>query len=125
MWLGLSLLPALLAGQIPAELATYTTLATYALDVGLIVPAAFVAADLLARRAPLGYLLGAMMTILNVTIGLMLIGQGAAQLLAKVPLPIGAILGFMVWFAISTAVALCLTVVLFRNLANATGTTPG
>lgn len=117
VWLGLSLLPALLAGQIPVELATYTTLATYALDLAIIVPAAFIAAALLARRRPLGYLLAAFITILNVTIGLLLIGQGAAQLLLRVPLPIGAILGFMVSFAISTVVALCLTVVLFRNVA--------
>lgn len=55
------------------------------------------------------------------TIGLLLIGQGAAQLLLKVPLPIGAILGFMVSFAISTLVALALIIVLFRNVTNPAG----
>jgi hypothetical protein len=121
VWLGLSLLPALLAGKIPAELATYTTLATYALDLAIIVPAAFIAGGLLAQRKPFGYLLGATMTILNVTIGLLLMGQGAAQLIARVPLPMGAILGFMVSFAISTIVACALTIVLFRNVTDSTG----
>jgi len=121
VWLGLSLLPALLAGKIPGELATYTTLATYALDLAIIVPAAFIAGGLLAQRRPFGYLLGATMTILNVTIGLLLMGQGAAQLIAKVPLPIGAILGFMVSFAISTLVATALTIVLLRNVTEPIG----
>lgn len=124
VWFGLSLLPALVAGKILMELATYTTLATYALDLAVIVPAAFIAGGLLARRKSLGYLLGATMTILNVTIGLLLIGQGAAQLIAKVPLPIGAILGFMGSFAISTIVATVLTGVLFRNVAEPTGAKP-
>jgi hypothetical protein len=115
---------ALIAGRIPAELATYTTLATYALDLAIIVPAAFIAGGLLARRKPFGYLLGATMTILNVTTGLLLMGQGAAQLISRVPLPIGAILGFMVSFAISTIVATVLTIVLFRNIADSTGARP-
>lgn len=125
VWLGLSLLPAMLQGQPPVELAIYTTVATYALDLGVIVPALFIAGVLLARRAALGYLLGAVMTILNLTFGLMLIGQGASQLLSKVPLPIGAILGFMGSFAISTVIALCLTVVLFRHVSDAPGAAQG
>lgn len=124
VWLGLSLLPALLTGRIPQELATYTTLATYALDLAVIVPAAFIAGGLLARRKPLGYLLGSTMTILNVTIGLLLLGQGAAQLISRVPLPIGAILGFMGSFAISTIVATVLTIVLFRSIADSNGARP-
>lgn len=45
-------------------------------------------------------------------------------MIAKVPLPIGAILGFMGSFAISTIVATVLTGVLFRNVAEPTGAKP-
>jgi hypothetical protein len=41
-----------------------------------------------------------------------------------VPLPIGAILGFMVSFAISTVAALGLTVVLFRTVDDSSGVAP-
>jgi hypothetical protein len=116
VWLGLSLLPAMLEGRAPNELAIYTTTATYALDLGIIVPAVIIAAMLLARRAPLGYLLGSTMTILNVTIGVLLLGQGAAQLVAGVPLPIGAIIGFMGSFAILTLIAVVFSIVLLRHI---------
>ncbi len=116
VWLGLSLLPAMLEGRAPNEVAIYTTTATYALDLGVIVPAVIIAAVLLRRRTPLGYLLAATMTLLNVTIGVLLLGQGAAQLLAGVPLPIGAIVGFMASFAILTFVAILFSIVLLRNI---------
>jgi hypothetical protein len=56
-----------------------------------------------------------------VGVGHLLIGQGAAQLIARVPLPIGAILGFMVSLAISTIVAIVLALALLRNITEPTG----
>lgn len=116
VWLGLSVLPATLAGQTPAELATYSTLTTHALDLGILAPTMFIAGFLLRRRAPLGYLLGTVMVFVNVTIGVALIGQGIAQIVLQVPLPIGAIIGFMLSFATMTLIALGLTSVLLRRL---------
>lgn len=120
VWLGLSVLPATLAGQVPTELATYTTLATYTLDLGIIAPTMFLAGLLLHRRTSLGYFLATLMAIINVTIGTALIGQGIAQLAFQVPLPIGAIIGFMLSFAIMTIIALGLTVIVLRGISNTT-----
>ena len=73
----------------------------------------------LRRRTPLGYLLATLMVLINVTIGTALIGQGAAQLLLRVPLPIGAIVGFMLSFASMTLIAAGLAVVILRNISGA------
>lgn len=116
VWLGLSVLPATLAGQVPTELATYSTLATHALDLGIIMPTMFLAGILLRRQTPLGYFLATVMVLVNVTIGIALIGQGIAQIVLQVPLPIGAIIGFMLSFAIMTLIALGLTIILFRRI---------
>jgi hypothetical protein len=118
VWLGLSLIPALFAGQVPTELATYTTLATYALDLGIVAPSMFLAGVLLMRRTALGYFLATVMALVNVTIGIALIGQGIAQITLQVPLAIGAIIGFMSSFAIMTLIALWLTIVVFRNVTD-------
>ncbi len=117
VWLGLSLLPALLAGQAPGELASYTSLVTHAIDLAIIVPAAFIAAVSLGRRTPPGYFLAALLILLNLTLGTSLLGQGAAQLLYRVPMAPGQIIGFMGTFAILTLVSIYLTVVLLRDIA--------
>jgi hypothetical protein len=119
VWLGLSVLPAILASQVPKEVATYTTLATHALDLGILAPTMFLAGILLSKRTPLGYFLGMLMALINVTVGIALIGQGIAQIVLQVPLPIGAIIGFMLSFAIMTFIALALTIVIFRRISNA------
>lgn len=116
VWLGLSVLPATLAGQAPSELATYSTLTTHALDLGILAPTMFIAGILLRRRAPLGYFLGTVMVFINVTIGVALIGQGIAQIVLQVPLPIGAIIGFMLSFATMTLIAISLTAVISRRI---------
>jgi len=116
VWLGLSVLPATLAGQTPTELATYSTLTTHALDLGILAPTMFIAGFLLRRRAPLGYFLATVMAFINVTIGVALIGQGVAQIVLQVPLPIGAIIGFMFSFAVMTFIALVLTALILRRI---------
>jgi hypothetical protein len=79
----------------------------------------FLAGILLSKRTPLGYFLGMLMALINVTVGIALIGQGIAQIVLQVPLPIGAIIGFMLSFAIMTFIALALTIVIFRRISNA------
>jgi hypothetical protein len=60
---------------------------------------------LLRRRTPLGHVLTLTVLVLNVAIGLVLMGQGAAQLLAGVPMTPGEILSKMLTFAALTVVA--------------------
>jgi hypothetical protein len=115
VWVGLSILPALLAGRAP-ELAGHTTLPTHALDVGVIAPAAFVAGVLLLRRAPLGYLLAAVVLITGAVLGLGVIALSAAQLLAGV-LTAAETAAFVAPFVVLTFFSLWCTVVLLRHCA--------
>jgi hypothetical protein len=120
VWLGLSIVPALLLGQAPREVASYTTLVTHVLDLGIIAPAAFLAGILLLRRAPLGYFLSATFLVFTVPLGMSLIAAGMVQLLVGV-MSIGQALGFMVPFAILTLADIWLTAALFRNLSDPGG----
>ena len=113
------LVTALVQNQAPAAVASYTTVITFVLDLAIIVPAVFVAALLLLRRAQMGYLLASLLLVLSLTIGVSLMAQGAAQLLAGVPLTAGEILQFMAPFAFLTLVGAWPTVFLFRNISRA------
>lgn len=56
LWLGV-VVPPLVGGTIPVEVEHYTTLIVQGMDLGLLLPAAFVSGMLIIRRRPLGYLL--------------------------------------------------------------------
>ena len=116
VWLVLSIVPALLQGTTPLEVAYYTTFITGVIDIGIVAPALIITGVLLRRRAPLGYLLASMLLVFTVTLGLNLTAAGIAQLLTGV-ISIGQALGFTVPFVILTLIAAWLTVVLFRNFA--------
>lgn len=102
-------LPELLApsvtGEIAAATGPYTSNATVALDLGLVVPAVGFAAYLLVRRRPAGYALTAGLLVLNVLIGILLVSQGVAQLADGVPLTTGEVVGKMLSFAVLTLLA--------------------
>jgi hypothetical protein len=115
VWIGLSILPALLQGRTP-ELSGSTTLVTHGVDVGIIAPLAFLAGILLLRRAPLGYLLAATLLVLSSVLGAGVIALSAAQTLAGV-LTIAETVVFVAPFAILTAAGIWLTVLLFHNLS--------
>ena len=116
VWLPPTLAP-LFTGETPELVATYTTMPTWALDLGVIVPTAALAAVLLRRGRPLGQLLAAVVLLLNVTIGATLMGQSAAQLIAGVPLTTGEIVGMVLSFAALTVVATGLLAAVFRGWA--------
>ena len=102
-------------GQIPAIVGPYTSSVTHALDLGVIVPVVVLTAVLLRRRTPLGYLMALIVLVLNVAIGLLLMGQGAAQILAGVPMTPGEIVSKMLTFAALTVVAGAVLVVMART----------
>jgi len=94
-----------LTGELPPRLAGYSTEVTWALDLGVLVPAVAATAVLLHRRTALGALATAGMLSLNVAVGVALVGQGVAQFLAEVPMTPGERIGAMASFAAMTVVA--------------------
>lgn len=117
IWLVLSIVPALLQGQAPPEVKSYTTFMTGVVDLAIVAPALMVAGALLLRRAPSGYLLAATLLVFTVILGPNLIVGGMLQLLTGV-ISIGQALGFSVPFAILTLIAIWFTIVLFRNFSD-------
>ena len=94
-----------ITGDIAEAVGPYTSLATHALDLGLVVPVAVLAAVKLLRRRPSGRVLTLIMLVVNVCVGTLLMGQGIAQLVSGVPLTPGEIVAKMLSFAVLTLVA--------------------
>jgi hypothetical protein len=119
VWLFMSILPALIQGQAPPDLGSYTTVITWAMDLGVVGPALIVVGVLLRQRAPVGYLLAAALLVFSTVLGISLAAMGIAQFLAGL-FGIGQFIGMVVSFAILALVAFWFTVVLFRNLSDST-----
>lgn len=81
MWLG-KIVPPLMNGTVPIELEHYTTLVIQGLDLGILLPAQIIAAILLMKRNPFGYLLSSVITVKLITLltamSAMVIGQTLA-----------------------------------------------
>ena len=119
IWLFLSILPALLANGVPAELASYTTIITFVVDMGIIAPLLVSAGALFKRGEPWGYVLVSVLLIFIDALGSSLFAMGIAQRVAGL-VNIGQFIGFVVSFAVLTFFSLMFTVALFRNLAEPT-----
>ena len=107
--LTLAWLPELVATTITGDIAEavgpYTSSATHALDLGLVVPVAVLAAAKLLRHRPSGRVLTLVMLVVNVCVGTLLMGQGVAQLVSGVPMTPAEIVAKMLTFAALTVVA--------------------
>jgi hypothetical protein len=114
IWAGLSIIPTILAGQVPAELAHYTTVITFVVDLGMIAPAMIVAGGLLLRRTPTGYLLATVLLIFTLIINIQLGVMGLMQYLAGL-MTIGQFIGMSLSFDLIALIAIGFTVSLFRN----------
>jgi hypothetical protein len=114
VWLVLSIVPALLAGQAPLEVRYYTTFITGALDIALVAPALALAGILFWRRAPLGYLLAPTLLVFCVVIATSLAASGVAQLLMGV-MTTGQAIGFTVPFVLMGVFALWFIVAVMRQ----------
>jgi hypothetical protein len=115
IWLFLSIVPALLAGGVPPELASYTTVITYVVDMGIIAPVLVITGMLFRRGEPLGYVLASVLLIFIDALGTSLLAMGIVQQVAGLT-NIGQFIGFVVSFAILTFFSLGFTLALFRNL---------
>ena len=78
---------ALVEGHAPLLLASYTTMVTYVLDIGVIVPALLVAQHLIRRRSPFGYPLASTLLILCTIIGVVVTAQTIVQISLGIVLP--------------------------------------
>jgi hypothetical protein len=107
---------ALLAGQTPAALGSHTTVVTYTLDVGIIAPAALLAGVLLLRRAPLGFLLAAVLTIMLAQVGVMVIFQTIVQLQAGIQFSTGELIGMIGSWIVMGGIAIWFTAACLRSL---------
>jgi len=117
IWLFLSIVPALLAGGVPPEVSSYTTIITFVLDMAIIAPILVSAGILLRRAEALGYLMASTLLIFIDALGLSLLVMGIAQQLAGL-MNIGQFIGFVVSFAILTLFSLRFTVALLRNIVD-------
>jgi hypothetical protein len=115
IWLFLSIVPALLAGGVPPELASYTTVITFVLDMGIIAPMLVATGILFRRRESLGYVLSSVLLVFIDALGTSLLAMGIGQQIAGL-MNIGQFIGFVVSFAILTLFSLGFTIVLFRNI---------
>lgn len=94
-----------LSGDVAEAVGPYTSAATEALDLGVVVPVAVITAVSLHRRNPGGRPLALVMLVVNVCIGVVLLAQGIAQLAYDVPLTMGEIVGKSLTFLALTLVA--------------------
>ena len=115
LWLG-DIVTAMVKGSVPAALGSYTTIPTYVLDLGIVVPTSFAAAALLLQRRPLGYLLGATLLTVNLTLGAALLSQGVSILIAGVPMSIPQIAAMIGSFAVLSVVGIRYAFVLLLDL---------
>lgn len=109
-WLG-RIVPPLLKNQTPA-LENATTLIIQFMDLGLIVPLAFIGGFLLLRRNAWGYLLSSIMLSKGVTLGLAVSAMGINM--ARVGVPDSLML--MIPFLMITLLNLVMVVVLLKHV---------
>ena len=116
IWLS-DVINALTTNGVPEALGSHIALVTYTLDVGVIAPACILAGMLLLRRAPLGYLLSGILTILLALVGAMVIAQTVMQLNLGLQLSPGQLIGKVATWIILGGIAVWLAISFLRNLA--------
>lgn len=115
IWLS-DMLPAMQKGSVPATLASYTTIFTYAFDLAVITPATVLTGLLLLRQIPLGYLLAPVLLILCTLVGIVVIAQTIFQIGAGVTFSPGQFVGLIGSWVVMGAIAIALTFSFFRHL---------
>ncbi len=116
IWLVLSIIPALFAGEAPPEAYYYTTFITGIIDIGIIAPALILGGVLIRRGDPFGYLLASTLLIFTCILGANLTAAGIVQVTKEV-ITVGQAMAFTVPFVILTLIAIWFTVVLFQNFS--------
>jgi hypothetical protein len=121
VWL-MDIIAALFEGGVPANVASYATDVTAVIDVGVIMPTAFIAGVLLLRRKPIGYPLAATMLILLTLVGMIVVGQTVMQIFEGIVLSPGEFATFVVPFVLLSLIAIGLTITLLRHIKDTAST---
>jgi hypothetical protein len=106
LWLGQDV-PALLAGQVPGDIAEAGLLTNpiHVLDLALVLPAAILTGVLLARRRPWGYVLGAYFLVKFTTLGLAIMSMSVFMVADGQSLSVPLVVVFAVWTVVSALLA--------------------
>jgi hypothetical protein len=115
VWI-MDIVVALTQNSVPAQLGPYTTEATYTLDLGIILPTAYLAGVLVWRRSPLGTLLAAIVITLNVSIGLVVASQSIMQALDGIFLTAGGYAAYVAPFVTLSLIAIGLISNIHRSI---------
>lgn len=106
----------IISQQVPAHLGHYHTEATYVLDLGIILPAAWLAMVLVWQAKPLGTLLAAILLSLNVSIGFVVASQSIMQALEGIILTPAQYASYVAPFVVLSLVAAVLLVQIFWHI---------
>lgn len=121
VWLVLDIALPLSQGAPPPTLASYTTPITHVLDLGILMPVAFLAGILLLRRAPLGYLLACTMLVLGgFVVGASVPAATVSQLVAGYEFTAGQFIAFVGSFVVLGVIAGWLVVLFLHNVVDTT-----
>jgi hypothetical protein len=120
VWLS-PLVQALVQGSPPKLLDSYTTMVTYALDLAVITPAAFLAGMLILRRRPLGYLLAFALSGIIVMLLPVIVAGTVSQISVGVRFTQGEIIGPIAGFGILGLAAIRIAFNILRTIPESQG----
>ena len=116
---------ALLSGDAPARMDSYTTAVTYALDLAIIAPALFISGWLMLRRRPFGYLVAFTLLGIILLLGPSIAAQTVSQTRAGIELTPGEAVGPVAGFLVVCAWAIWVIVSILRALPRTDGAAEG
>jgi hypothetical protein len=114
---GAPLVAALITGDPPDKMDSYTTMVTYALDLAVITPSTFLCAVLVLGAEPLGYVIAVPLLTLIVLLAPQIILSTIFQRSAGVPFTTGEMIGPVTGFVLLGFIAAWLLVAILSNLA--------
>jgi hypothetical protein len=117
VWL-MDIVVALTANSVPPTLGPYTTEITYVIDLGIILPTAYLAGILVLRRSPWGTLLASVLITVNVTIGLVVASQSIVQAFDGILLTPAGYAAYVAPFVLLSLFAVGLLIAIHRNISD-------
>ena len=113
---GSPLITALIRGQAPEKMDSYTTMVTFALDLAIITPASFLCAVLVLKGEPLGFAISIPLLTIIILLSPQIILSTVFQRAAGVPLSTGEIIGPISGFIVLGSFAAWLLCALFKGI---------
>ncbi len=120
-WMIFFILPATLSGDIIGSidaLEIYTTVPTFAIDLGIILPSCILSAVWLYKKDRRGYILTPILLVLLALVGIMVIIQSIVQNYYGIKLPLPQLIGLVGTFSILGGIAIPFAVKFLRLVKN-------